>query len=528
MLITPQQLKSWLNDGQEIALLDVREHGQYGENHLFYVVSVPYSNLEHETVRLVPKLTTRIVVVDEDGQALAQLATKRLSIMGYSNIHILEGGTQGWKLAGYELFAGVNLPSKTFGELAEHAFNTPRISAIELDKRIAEGDKLLVLDGRPFTEYKKMSIPTAVCCPNGELPLRIDDLVSDLDTETTVVINCAGRTRSIIGAQTLINLGIKQRVLALENGTQGWYLADLLLDHGQTRRHGLEIDPSKLATRRARARNLAQKHGVKFVDASTVQAWLDDPQRTTYLCDVRTPEEFAQASLQGAQHTPGGQLVQATDQFIGTRGARLVLFDSEEVRAPAMASWMAMMGWEVAVLEKALAATVNPAKPAQRLPSALPTLTAVQAKEKINAGALLLDLRSSTAYKASHIEDAVWAIRPRLTKILTTNSALTGLPAVVLVTDTPATANAAALDLRETGITDIGLLKFQANDLINAGFRLTASPQTPPDPDCIDYLFFVHDRHDGNKQAAQQYLDWETNLLSQIDEQERNSYRLPH
>ncbi|WP_459655385.1 rhodanese-like domain-containing protein, partial [Achromobacter xylosoxidans] len=57
------------------------------------------------------------------------------------------------------------------------------------------------------------------------------------DPKTTIVVNCAGRTRSIIGAQTLINLGVPNPVYALENGTQGWYLADFELDHGASRRY---------------------------------------------------------------------------------------------------------------------------------------------------------------------------------------------------------------------------------------------------------------------------------------------------
>jgi len=153
--VAPVVLKSWLHDGNEIALLDVREHGQYGEAHLFYVVSTPYSKLEAEAARMVKRKNVRIVLVDEDGGVLAHQAAQKLQAQGYLSIHILEGGVQGWKKAGYELFAGVNLPSKTFGELAEHAFDTPRITALELNEKIKRGDDLIVLDGRPFTEFKK-------------------------------------------------------------------------------------------------------------------------------------------------------------------------------------------------------------------------------------------------------------------------------------------------------------------------------------------------------------------------------------
>jgi len=222
--IEAQTLKQWLHDGQEIALLDVREHGQYGEEHLFYVTSTPYSKLEAETLRLVPRKDVRLVLVGDDENHLTRRAARRLAGLGYTQLHFLAGGHTAWKHAGYQVFAGVNLPSKAFGELAEHAFGTPRITAKELNEKIQAQEDLIILDGRPFAEYRKMSIPTATSCPNGELALRIDSLVSR--SETTIVVNCAGRTRSIIGAQTLINLGIKNKILALENGTQGWFLAN--------------------------------------------------------------------------------------------------------------------------------------------------------------------------------------------------------------------------------------------------------------------------------------------------------------
>ena len=173
--IASTTLKTWLHDQTEIALLDVREHGQFGEEHLFYAVPVPYSKLELEVQRLVPRPTTRLVLVGDDANELTARAAHRLVALGYTHIFLLDGGIAQWKATGYQVFAGVNLPSKAFGELAEHAFHTPRITAQRLNEKIAAKEDLVILDGRPYTEYQKMSIPTATCCPNGELPLRIDE-----------------------------------------------------------------------------------------------------------------------------------------------------------------------------------------------------------------------------------------------------------------------------------------------------------------------------------------------------------------
>ena len=237
--VSASTLKNWLHDGQEIAVFDVREHGQYGESHLFYATPLPFSRLEVDVARLVPRKAVRVVVYDsgdESTDGVAQRAAECLEAQGYTSVYVLEGGTAAWSKAGYVLFAGVNLPSKTFGELVEHAYGTPRITATELAAKQASGEPLVVLDGRPVSEFFKMSIPGATCCPNGELAYRITSLVPDADTP--IVINCAGRTRSILGAQTLINLGIPNPVYALENGTQGWYLVDLPLDHGKSQRYG--------------------------------------------------------------------------------------------------------------------------------------------------------------------------------------------------------------------------------------------------------------------------------------------------
>ena len=59
--------------------------------------------------------------------------------------------------------------------------------------------------------------------------------------------------------------------------------------------------------------------------ASRASEWLREAGRTTYLFDVRTAEEFAADGLAGSRHAPGGQLVQATDQWVGVRGARILL-----------------------------------------------------------------------------------------------------------------------------------------------------------------------------------------------------------
>ncbi|WP_411881013.1 rhodanese-like domain-containing protein [Polaromonas sp. YR568] len=513
-------LKAWLHDGEEIALFDVREHGQYGQSHLFYGITLPYSRLELDAPRLAPRKGVRVVLYDDDGGGAAPLAAQRLAALGYSDVQVLQGGTAGWQAAGFALFAGVNVPSKTFGELAEQVYHTPRVSATELAAMLERKDDVVVLDGRPFSEFRKMNIPTAISCPNGELALRIRDLVPSENTH--IVINCAGRTRSIIGAQTLINLGLRNPVSALENGTQGWYLADLKLEHGGTRRYPDSARPGEPAGMRAAAQALAARFGVPVVDAQTARGWAGDTRRTLFLCDVRSPEEFARGSLPRAQHTPGGQLIQATDQYVGVRQARLVLFDADGIRALTVASWLRQLGHDASVLGQGLASGLAlPAATSVALP-ALPATSARALSAGLADGTLAaIDLRPSMQFRQHHIAGSRWSIRPRLAALLAGEHR-----PVVLIADEPAVAACAAVDLQALGLKP-SLLEGGLDAWRAAGLPLQASETIPADNDCIDYLFFVHDRHDGNKEAARQYLAWEVNLIGQLDAQELQAYRLP-
>ncbi|MBC2384361.1 cystathionine beta-lyase [Pseudomonas sp. WS 5106] len=497
--ITPRQLQQWLFDGQEIAVFDVREHGQYGEAHLFHGVNLPYSRLELDVRRLAPNPQVRLVIYDQDGGEVAARVLARLQGLGYGHVHVLQGGADGWQAAGLQLFAGVHVPSKAFGELVEEASHTPHVTARQLADWQASGEPLVVLDGRPFDEYRKMTIPGSICCPNGELGYRVHDLVPD---ETTpIVVNCAGRTRSIIGAQTLINLGLKNPIYALENGTQGWYLEDFKLEHGSTRRYAEQVS-TDLAQQRQAARQLAERAGVVSVSADQVRQWADDAQRSLFLCDVRTAEEFALGSLPGAQHTPGGQLIQSTDLYIGVRQARIVLVDSDGVRAPIVASWLRQLGHEAYVLNGGIASglALPVVQPVAYEPLALISPHAVEVSE-VN----LIDLRPSMAFRKGHIPGARWSIRSRLKA---DNRPL------VLVADDPALAAFAAQGL------DAKLLDGGFEAWVAAGLPVAEDGQNPPDAECIDFLFFTHDRHSGNKDAARQYLAWEIGLLAQMSEVE--------
>lgn len=518
--ISPAELKTMLHDGAEIAVFDVREAGQFGESHLLFATPLPYSRLELDVFNLLPRLNARMVICDDGASGIAALAAAKLGELGYSDISLLAGGVAAWKAAGLSLFRGVNVPSKTLGELVEHACHTPRITAKELVRMQEAGENFIVVDGRPYAEYTKMNIPGGICCPNAELPYRIATMAPD--PATKIVVNCAGRTRSIIGAQTLINFGVPNPVVALENGTQGWYLADLKLEKQATRRYPDHIDSDTLPALQASAQKLMQRFSVREVDAAEVAGWLRDGTRTTYLCDVRTAEEFAHDAIPGSVHAPGGQLVQATDQWVASRHARVVLIDGDGVRAPVVASWLVQLGYNARVLKDGVRSGLKP-PPARTLALAeLQKITAAALKQALESKrATAFDLNYSMNYRRAHVPGTRWSTR---TRIAADVRKVTG--PLVLICDDIGVAQLAVRELAAAGRSEVKLLDGGLAAWTKAGFPTEASAENPPDAECIDHLFFVHDRHAGNKAAMRQYLAWETGLLAQLDAQERAEFQV--
>ncbi len=400
-----------LRDRTEIGLLDVRPEGPFAGGHPLFAASFPLGRLEAEVLDRLPRQSVPLVVYG-DGERDTAAAVSRLGDLGYRDVSRLDGGLAGWVAGGGELFGDVNAPSKAFGELVEATAGTPAIAAGELRALLSSGADVVVVDARRFEEFTTMSIPTATSVPGAELVLRAGVLAPD--PSTVVVVNCAGRTRSIIGTQSLINAGLPNRVLALRNGTIGWTLAGLDLDHGQTRR-GPAVSPAGARRADAAAWAVARKAGAGRISAAGLRSAAERGDRTIYRFDVRSPAEYAEGHLAGFRSAPGGQLVQETDWFAPVRGALVVLADDGGGRAAMTASWLAQMGWEVAVLEAGPgsgAAETGPWAPAWPSPPELPLADPAQVEGWLrDGGAVVVDIDTSRRFLAGHIPGAAWALR---------------------------------------------------------------------------------------------------------------------
>jgi rhodanese-related sulfurtransferase len=342
--ITPSEVRRALLLRDEIALLDVRHEAAFATGHPLFAANMAAERIGLEAGTRLPRNDVPIVVYDA-GEGLVAEAVDRLKALGYTDVRQLAGGLDAWRKAGFELFQDVNSYAKAFGELVESRRHTPSLSAQEVAALISSKANVRILDVRRFDEYATMNIPGSVSVPGAELVLRAGHAAPD--PETTIVVNCAGRTRSIIGTQSLINAGVANRVVALRNGTIGWTLARQPLEHGADRRGA--IGPFEGAT--TNAREVAYRAGVRHLSPDEAVALERQTHRTLYRFDVRSREDYAAGHIGGFRHYPGGQLVQEIDMAAPVRGARILLTDDRGVRADMTASWLAQMGWETYVLE---------------------------------------------------------------------------------------------------------------------------------------------------------------------------------
>ncbi len=505
--ITAAVVKAMLGDGGELALIDVREELTFSQNHLLWARSVPLSRLELRFAQLVPRKATRIVLVD-DKDELSQRAAEILALAGYSDLSYLDGSVAAWAAAGFELFSGVHVPSKAFGEFIEHANGTPSVSAEELDALMQARTDMVVLDSRPYDEYSRISIPTGINVPGAELVLRVHDIAPSPDT--LIVVNCAGRTRSIIGAQSLINAGVSNKVVALRNGTMGWHLAGLACDKGKDKRAPAVSDEG-LIWAKAKSDEVARKFGIERIDRAALERWRTDITRTLYIFDVRDPAEYQRGHFPGAISAPGGQLVQATDLYAGTLGARIVLSDDNEVRAVMTASWLKQMGWkDVAVLPEAGTESGTPASPLLATPTADAAIDASKVLEIDDV--TVIDLSRSPDYRKGHIPGAWFAIRSRLAQALP-KIALNGT--VVLTSEDGVLAGLAVAEARTLTKKPVRWLKGGNAAWSALGFPLSTDAKMADEP--LDVWLKPYERPGNPKAAMDEYLSWEIDLLSRIE-----------
>ncbi len=522
-LLTVQQVKAMLKSGEVFAFFDVREEGEFStQGHPLFATPLPLSRLEPRALALLPDPHTRIVLMDsgEEGQlGRAGRAAAKLSTLGYTNVAVVKDGLKAWAAAGYEVFTGVNVPSKAFGEVVEHGNDTPRIDAADVQKLLDSKADMVILDSRPLPEFTNMSIPGGIDCPGAELVYRVKDFVPSPDT--LVIVNCAGRTRSIIGAQSLINAGLPNKVMALKNGTMGWHLAGLKVARGETRSFGPQ-GPEAAKFAQTAAANIAKKMNIRTIDKAGLDR-LETKGVPLYRLDVRDPAEYAKGHLKGFRHAAGGQLVQATDQYVGARNATIVLHDNDGVRATMTAHWLVQMGWnEVHVLDHKPVPAELTTEAESRYPQGfvVPTPRSVTAAEldTSRVATLVIDLDTSLRYRDGHVPGAWFAVRANLAKTIPEMLAQQkGVTRIVLVSpDGEIAALAAAEAQAAAGALPVAILAGGTQAWRDAKLALETGHVRMADPP-TDVWYRPYDFKEDVEAAMRQYLDWEVDLVPQVE-----------
>lgn len=511
--MTPAQVKTLINDGVELAILDAREESAFGPCHLFWAVPCPVSRMEWRARALLPSKTVRIVCVD-GGQGSAETLAKYLLLIGYADVSVLEGGMPNWIAAGYVAFSGVHVPSKAFGEWVEHHYETPSIDPAELDSMVKTGGNMVILDSRPKDEFIRMSIPGGINVPGGELVYRIGDFVHN--PETTIIINCAGRTRSIMGAESLRSAGIPNQVVALRNGTMGWELAGYQCAHGKTESFSIGV-PREAELALERADHFARKRGVRFIDAQQAETLRKDISRSCYLLDVRDPAEYVQGHLPGSLNAPGGQLVQTVDMWVAVRHARIILIDDTGTRARMSAGWLRELGgWEVYVLEGGLNGALEDGTPPLHCPEANGIAAPQISPREVAAQGdrvRIIDLNRSVSFRAGHAPGAIWGLRGRLARLLPKLGAAEQL---VITAPEPALARLAYAELADLVAVPIAILAGGMAEWKACGLPIVANRRNPEDWDCDDVHLLPFDHNDGIEEAMRAYLAWEIDLVHEV------------
>lgn len=520
-VISAQELKAALHDGIEIALLDAREELTFGERHLLMASCLPLGRVEMLAADLVPRKGARVVWCD-DGEGFAARAAARMSELGYQDVQVLDGGIAAWETAGYRIYSGVHVPSKAFAEVIEHEFGTPWISAPDLNKLIESKADIAVFDSRSFEEYNTNSIPTATSVPGAELVYRFKDMVPSPDT--TVIVNCGGRTRSIIGAQSLINGGFPNKIISLKDGTMAWHLAGCDVVKGATRQPP-NVSAAGLQAAQSAAEAVEKRFAITRFTDGDVQNWRDQAdEHTLYILDVRTPQEYEVGHLPGALSAPGGQLVQETDSFLTTWGARVILVDDDRVRATMTASWLKQMGWsDTAVLTMENSSEGKDVEglvrgPHQPKPSAVErvqvnTISTNELHAELAAGSVtVIDLEYSKRYKQGHIPSACFATRTRL------KDAIDTLPAtskIVLTSPDGGLAKLATADLADTMQIPVVALDGGTRAWAEANHELEVGDGHMADaPD--DVWLPARERSANREKLMKEYLAWEIELVNQM------------
>jgi len=509
----------------EYAVFDVREAGEAEQGHIAGATFLPRRLIEFRIAELVADPATTIVLYDNgDDDRRAEMAARTLADLGYRAVSVLAGGAEAWAAAGHRLIEGSNVPSKLFGETLLSSEHVPEMTAEELATWRQSERPFLIADIRTPEEHALAHVPGARPAPSFDVARNLGDFE---DAGVPIVVHCAGRTRSIIAAQTLRDLGLSN-VFAMKNGTMGWTLAGHDLDRSGPA-PAFEPSNDSVARFEQRAASLAERFGVTGVTMADLTALLDERDsgtRNGHVFDVRPLKDYLDGHIEGAVALPGGQAVQRADEFVAVKAAPIIFVDDKEGRAIVTASWFRRMGYPNAFyldggLDAWMAAGYPLAKGRGRqTPLGLGQarhlcrfLTSEEAREALerHPDTLVLNVDHSRNYVAAHIEGSVWLPRGSLEQSIGEFAGDPQTPILVTCRNGSQSAFANATLVR------MGYVNSRVLDGGIAAWQKAGLPTASGGVDETTANDLVLPPYARGKAGMRRYLEWEEKLTAEKD-----------
>ena len=489
--------------GTSFALIDSRERRDYVAGHWFGSTNIPLSLFSTRLGYLLQEPDFPIHFLDWQDKASAE-AIHQLKAIGFRNITI--HNTQKPAMMGRGFVKGEYVWSKAFGEVVAHEIDLPEVTPKQY---LADYQDAQLFDVRPTAEYQDFTLPKSQSLPNSLLLANVQALK---DTGKMSLLHCAGRTRSIIGAFTLMASGYDGPFAVFRGGTQAWQLDGYEREHDANRLFAADHEASDAVAGFLRRWQIPATR----VTSDGLGAFVDD-HKTELLFDVSDDGATGQPLAHGVIKISGTNLIQQTDRSIARYHVPVILFDQGSgSRAAFAAFWLRCMGFSVTIayLEapittaKTIANTVTShiaSNNANNNASSVTPFAATQLdiwqKDKI----ALYDFRPSKAFISGHIANSHWQ---------NIGAILAQTPAdkpIAIIADRSEQGRMIADCLIRHGWQIAGLYLWD-----DADFDITMLAKGGLDLPVDESALFAG-RHHGVLQDARDYLAWEEDLPTEID-----------
>ena len=318
-------------------LIDCRERRDYVHGHWFGSNNIPLSILPIRLPFLCSDQDFPIYFLDW-GDAASVVALRLIEKLGYQNVTPQKTTQPTEPVVGY--VQGEYVWSKAFGEIVAHQSD---ILEVTPQQYMTDYQHAQLVDVRPAGEYNRFTLPSSVNLPNSLLLANMEQLGHNADM---VLLHCAGRTRSIIGAHTIKAAGYRGDFGIFRGGTQAWEIDGFTREHGANRTIGENIESAESVANFLKQWQIPSTQ----IQPTEISAFIET-KSDHLMFDVS--DDTANGVLVGENiiKVSGTNLVQQTDRSIARYHLPILLIDNASgSRAAFAAYWLSRMGFCVKIV----------------------------------------------------------------------------------------------------------------------------------------------------------------------------------